>query len=68
MSFLISEVLREQKEMKLKGNLYYRTQIMFAYNTNHIEGNKLSKNQTKNIFETNTILLNFLQYNLSKKS
>lgn len=31
-------ILREQKEMKLKGNLYHNTQIIFAYNTNHIEG------------------------------
>ena len=50
------EVLKEQKEMRLKGNLYHNTQIMFAYNTNHIEGNKLTEDQTRYIFETNTIL------------
>ena len=50
------EVLKEQKEMKLKGNLYHNTQIMIAYNTNHIEGNKLTEDQTRYIFETNTIL------------
>lgn len=52
----VLEILREQKEMKLKGNLYHNTQIIFAYNTNHIEGNKLTEDQTRYIFETNTIL------------
>ena len=52
----VLEVLREQKEMQLKGNLYHNTQIKFAYNTNHIEGSKLTEDQTKYIYETNTIL------------
>lgn len=52
----ILKVLREQKEMKLKGNLYHQTQISFAYNTNHIEGSTLTEEQTRYIFETNTIL------------
>ena len=52
----ILEVLREQKEMKLKGNLYHNTQIIFAYNTNHIEGSKLTEDQTRHIYETNTFL------------
>lgn len=52
----VLEVLREQKEMKLKGNLYHNTQIIFAYNTNHIEGSKLTEDQTRYIYETNTIL------------
>ena len=52
----ILEVLREQKEMKLKGNLYHNTQIIFAYNTNHIEGSKLTQDQTRYIYETNTFL------------
>lgn len=52
----VLEVLREQKEMKLKGNLYHNTQIVFAYNTNHIEGSKLTEDQTRYIFETNSIL------------
>lgn len=50
------EVLREQKEIGLKGNLYHNTQIVFAYNTNHIEGSKLTEDQTRYIYETNTIL------------
>ena len=52
----VLEVLREQKEMKLKGNLYHNTQIIFAYNTNHIEGSKLTEEQTRYIYETNTLL------------
>ena len=52
----VLEVLREQKEMGLKGNLYHNTQIMFSYNTNHIEGSKLTEEQTRYILETNTIL------------
>ena len=52
----VLEVLREQREMKLKGNLYHNTQIIFAYNTNHIEGSKLTEEQTRHIFETNSIL------------
>lgn len=52
----ILQVLREQKAMRLKGNLYHNTQIIFAYNTNHIEGSRLTEEQTKNIYETNTLL------------
>ena len=52
----VLETLREQKEMRLKGNLYHNTQIIFAYNTNHIEGSTLTEDQTRYIFETNTIL------------
>lgn len=52
----VLEVLKEQKDMKLKGNLYHNTQIIFAYNTNHIEGSKLTEDQTRYIYETNTLL------------
>ena len=52
----ILDTLREQKDMKLKGNLYHQTQVSFAYNTNHIEGSTLTEDQTRYIFETNTIL------------
>ena len=52
----VLEVLREQKEMGSKGNLYHNTQIMFSYNTNHIEGSRLTEEQTRYILETNTIL------------
>lgn len=49
------EVLREQKDMKLKGGIYHRTQIDLTYNSNHIEGSRLTHDQTRYIFETNTI-------------
>ena len=52
----VLDILREQKDMKLKGNLYHQTQVSFAYNTNHIEGSTLTEDQTRYIFETNTIL------------
>lgn len=47
--------LREQKAMQLKGGIYHRTQIDLTYNSNHIEGSRLSHEQTRYIFETNTI-------------
>ena len=47
--------LREQKETKLKGGIYHRTQIDVTYNSNHIEGSRLTKEQTRYIFETNTL-------------
>ena len=47
--------LREEKEAKLNGGIYHRTQIDLTYNSNHIEGNRLSKEQTRFIFETNTL-------------
>lgn len=56
MSNKILDVLREEKETQLKGRLYYSTQIEFSYNTNHIEGSKLTAEQTRYIYETNTLL------------
>ena len=47
--------LREQKEIRMKGGIYHRTQIDLTYNSNHIEGSRLTKEQTRYIFETNTI-------------
>ena len=47
--------LREQKETRLKGGIYHRTQIDLTYNSNHIEGSRLTKEQTRYIFETNTL-------------
>jgi len=47
--------LLEEKEMKLKGGLYHQTQIQFAYNSNRIEGSRLSEDQTRYIYETNTV-------------
>lgn len=49
------KILREQKQGKLKGGIYHKTQIDLTYNSNKIEGSKLSEDQTRYIFETNTI-------------
>lgn len=47
--------LTEQMEMRMKGGIYHKTQIDLTYNSNHIEGSRLSHDQTRYIFETNTI-------------
>ena len=47
--------LREQMESKMRGGIYHRAQIDLTYNSNHIEGSRLSKEQTRYIYETNTI-------------
>lgn len=47
--------LREEKSSGIKGGIYHRTQIDLTYNSNHIEGSRLSHDQTRYIFETNTI-------------
>jgi DNA-binding Xre family transcriptional regulator len=47
--------LREEKGTKVSGGLYYELQIRMTYNSNHIEGSRLSEEQTRSIFETNTI-------------
>lgn len=53
----ILNALLEQKDANLSGNLYYYTQIHFAYNSNRIEGSKLTEEETRLLFfETNTLL------------
>lgn len=47
--------LMEEKQSKMKGGIYHRTQIDLTYNSNHIEGSRLTKEQTRYIFETNTL-------------
>ena len=47
--------LREEKEGQIRGGIYHRTQIDLTYNSNHIEGSRLTHEQTRYIFETNTI-------------
>lgn len=49
------EVLRREQESKLPGGIYHKVQIDLTYNSNHIEGSRLTHDQTRNIFETNTI-------------
>lgn len=47
--------LKEQKDAGLKGGIYHRTQVDLTYNSNHIEGSRLTHEQTRFIFETNTV-------------
>lgn len=49
------QALRNEQESQLRGGIYHRTQIDLTYNSNHIEGSRLSHDQTRYIFETNTI-------------
>ena len=51
----ILSILREEKEARISGGLYHELQICMTYNSNHIEGSRLSEEQTRSIFETNTI-------------
>ncbi len=49
------EFLRFEKESAVKGGIYYKVQVDLTYNSNHIEGSRLTHDQTRYIFETNTI-------------
>lgn len=49
------DILREQKSNKYPGGIYHKTQIDLTYNSNHMEGSRLTHDQTRYIFETNTI-------------
>ena len=48
-------ILREEKASKYSGGIYHKTQIELTYNSNHMEGSRLTHEQTRYIFETNTI-------------
>lgn len=49
------DVLREEKSARLSGGIYHRIQVDLTYNSNHIEGSRLTHDETRYIFETNTI-------------
>ncbi len=51
----ILQALREEKYAKISGGIYHETQVRLTYNSNRMEGSKLSEDQTRLIFETNTI-------------
>lgn len=51
------DILKEQKADKYSGGIYHKTQIDLTYNSNHIEGSRLTHDQTRYIFETNTICM-----------
>lgn len=52
------QILQEEKQSGYKGGIYHKTQIDFTYNSNHMEGSKLTHDQTRYIFETNTLGIN----------
>ena len=52
----VKKALIDQKNMNLSGSLYHKTQIDFAYNTNHIEGSTITPDETASIYDTGTIL------------
>ena len=49
------DILQREKESKIRGGIYHKIQIDLTYNSNHIEGSKLTHDQTRYIYETNTI-------------
>lgn len=51
----VLQTLRDEKEAKLSGGLYHELQVRMTYNSNHIEGSRLTEDQTRLIFETNMI-------------
>lgn len=52
----VKKALTLQKKLNLSGNLYHKTQLEFAYNTNHMEGSTITKDETASIYDTGTIL------------
>ena len=52
----VKESLIEQRRLNLSGNLYHKTQLEFAYNTNHMEGSTITPDETASIYDTGTIL------------
>ena len=49
------DILQDEKASKYAGGIYHKTQIDLTYNSNHMEGSRLTHDQTRYIFETNTI-------------
>lgn len=54
-SSALLQILREQKAARMTGSIYHKVQIDLTYNSNHMEGSRLTHDQTRYIFETNTI-------------
>lgn len=51
----LADILREEKRAHCSGGIYHKTQIELTYNSNHIEGSRLTHEQTRYIFETRTV-------------
>ena len=54
-SMTLLDILQDEKANKYSGGIYHKTQIDLTYNSNHMEGSRLTHDQTRYIFETNTI-------------
>lgn len=54
-SLTVLDILQEEKRSSYSGGIYHKLQIDLTYNSNHIEGSRLTRDQTRHIFETNTI-------------
>ena len=54
-STTLLEILQAEKADRYPGGIYHKTQIELTYNSNHMEGSRLTHDQTRYIFETNTI-------------
>lgn len=52
------DILRDEKRSQRKGSIYHRLQLDLTYNSNHMEGSRLTHDETRYIYETNTIGLN----------
>lgn len=52
----LKEELIQQRKSKFKGNIYHYSQVNFAYNSNKIEGGRLSEDETEEIFETDSFI------------
>lgn len=53
--YTLLDILKKQRVSKYSGGIYQKTQIELTYNSNHMEGSRLTHDQTRYIFETNTI-------------
>lgn len=52
---ILLQILREEKSAGISGGIYHELQVRMTYNSNHMEGSRLTEDQTRLIFETNTI-------------
>ena len=63
-SVTLLDILKEQKKAKLRGGIYHKVQVDLTYNSNHMEGSRLTHDETRFIYETNTIGLKDKAVNL----
>ena len=51
----LAYILKEEKRSRIHGGIYHKVQVELTYNSNHMEGSRLTHEQTRFIFETNTV-------------